>query len=262
MLGATPRGCALLPRARGSDSFRSPLAPAGDHPPAPTLLGDRDGRGRRARAPCRAGRRARSGQGRAGGLRAGAARVQAGPSLTRGPWLCHHHQRAAGVGRLVAVLGRHPGGDGIDLRLLEGVYWLLEAEGFDCWLVNARDVKNVPGRPKTDRQDAIWLARIAERGMCRPSLVQPRPIRQLRDLTRYRRSLIQDRTREMQRVEKLLEDAQIKLSSVVSDIFGVSGRAMLEALVTGQRDPKVLAQLAKARMRVKIAELGEALRGV
>jgi transposase len=143
----------------------------------------------------------------------------------------------------------------------KGVYWLLEAEGFECWLVNARDVKNVPGRPKTDRQDAIWLAKVAERGMCRPSLVHPRPIRQLRDLTRYRRSLIQDRTREMQRAEKLLEDAQIKLSSVVSDIFGVSGRAMLEALVAGQRDPKVLAQMAKARMRAKLAELEEALRG-
>jgi transposase len=102
---------------------------------------------------------------------------------------------------------------------------------------------------------------VAERGMCRPSLVHPRPIRQLRDLTRYRRSLIQDRTREMQRVEKLLEDAQIKLSSVVSDTFGVSGRAMLEALVAGQRDPKVLAQMAKARLRTKLAELEEALRG-
>src|SRR5215211_456638 len=134
-------------------------------------------------------------------------------------------------------------------------YWLLEAEGFDCWLVNAREVKNVPGRPKTDKADAVWLAKVAERAMCRPSLVHPRPIRQLRDLTRYRRSLIQDRTREMQRVEKLLEDAGIKLSSVASDIFGVSGRAMLEALIGGQRDPKVLAQLARRRLRVKIAAL-------
>jgi transposase len=143
----------------------------------------------------------------------------------------------------------------------KGVYWLLEAEGFDCWLVNAREVKNVPGRPKTDKADAVWLAKVAERGMCRPSLVQPRPIRQLRDLTRYRRSLIRDRTRETQRVEKLLEDAQIKLSSVASDIFGVSGRAMLEALIGGQRDPKVLAQLARRRLRGKIAALEEALRG-
>ena len=143
----------------------------------------------------------------------------------------------------------------------KGVFWLLEAEGFDCWLVNARDVKNVPGRPKTDKADAVWLCKVAERGMCRPSLVHPRPIRQLRDLTRYRRALIQDRTREMQRVEKLLEDAQIKLSSVATDIFGVSGRAMLEALIAGQRDPKVLAQLARRRLRAKLAALEEALRG-
>jgi transposase len=97
--------------------------------------------------------------------------------------------------------------------------------------------------------------------MCRPSLVHPAPIRQPRDLTRYRRSLIRDRTREMQRVEKLLEDAQIKLSSVISDIFAVSGRQMLDALVAGQRNPSVLAQMAKGRMRPKIAVLNEALRG-
>ena len=103
------------------------------------------------------------------------------------------------------------------------VFYLLEAEGFTCWLLNARHVKNVPGRPKTDKLDAVWLAKVAERGMCWPSLVHPRPIRQLRDLTRYRRSLIRERTAEKQRVEKLLEDAQIKLSSVASDIFGVSG---------------------------------------
>lgn len=143
----------------------------------------------------------------------------------------------------------------------KGPYYLLEAQGFEPWLVNARDVKNVPGRPKTDRADAIWLAKLAERGMCRRSLVQPLQIRRLRDLTRYRRSLIQDRTREMQRVEKLLEDAQIKLSSVISNIFGVSGREMLEALIAGQRDPKRLAQLARARMRVKIPVVAEALTG-
>jgi transposase len=143
----------------------------------------------------------------------------------------------------------------------KGVYFLLEAEGFDCWLVNARDVKNVPGRPKTDRQDAVWLAKVAERGMCRPSLVHPKPVRALRDLTRYRRSLIRDRTREMQRVEKLLEDAQVKLSSVITDIFGVSGREMLEALIAGQRDPQVLAAMARGSMRRKTADLEEALRG-
>jgi transposase len=143
----------------------------------------------------------------------------------------------------------------------KGVYYLLEADGFECWLVNAREVKNVPGRPKTDKADAVWLAKVAERGMCRPSLVHPLPIRRLQDLTRYRRALTQDRTREMQRAEKLLEDAQVKLSSVISDIFGVSGRAMLQALIAGQRDPAVLAQLARGSMRKKIPMVQEALRG-
>ncbi|MBM0229146.1 IS110 family transposase [Micromonospora sp. ATA51] len=143
----------------------------------------------------------------------------------------------------------------------KGVYYLLEAEGFECWLVNAREVRNVPGRPKTDKADAVWLAKVAERGMCAPSLVHPAPIRQLRDLTRYRRSLVRDRTRERQRVEKLLEDAQIKLSSVISDIFGVSGRQILDALIAGQRNPRVLADLARGRMRRKTAILSEALRG-
>ena len=141
------------------------------------------------------------------------------------------------------------------------VFYLLEAEGFACWLLNAKHVKNVPGRPKTDKLDAVWLAKVIERGMCSPSLVHPKPIRQLRDLTRYRRSLIRERTREKQRVEKLLEDAQIKLSSVISDIFGVSGREMLGALVAGQRDPKVLAAMARGAMRSKIAVLEEALTG-
>jgi hypothetical protein len=138
---------------------------------------------------------------------------------------------------------------------------LLEAEGFTCWLLNARHVKNVPGRPKTDKLDAVWLAKVVERGRCRPSFVPPAPIRRLRDLTRYRRTLIRERTREKQRVEKLLEDAQIKLSSVASDIFGVSGRHMLQAMIAGQRDPKVLAQLARASMRAKLRQLEEALTG-
>jgi transposase len=141
------------------------------------------------------------------------------------------------------------------------VFYLLEAEGFECWLVNPRQVKHLPGRPKTDKLDAVWLAKVVERGMCRPSLVHPAPIRHLRDLTRYRRTLIRDRTRERQRLEKLLEDAQIKLSSVVSDILGVSGRAMLDAMIDGQRSPRVLAQLARTRMRTKIGILEEALTG-
>src|SRR3954463_6174346 len=139
------------------------------------------------------------------------------------------------------------------------VYYLLEAEGFTCWLLNAKHVKNVPGRPKTDKIDAVWLAKVVERGMCSPSLVHPKPIRQLRDLTRYRRSLIRERTREKQRVEKLLEDAQIKLSGVIADILGVSGRQMLEALIAGQRNPRALAQMARGTMRAKTAVLEEAL---
>jgi transposase len=141
------------------------------------------------------------------------------------------------------------------------VFYLLEAHGLDPWLVNAKDVKHLPGRPKTDRLDAVWLAKVAERQMIRPSFVPPCEIRLLRDLTRYRADLLNVRTAEKNRVEKLLEDAQIKLSVVASDIFGVSGREMLAALIAGERDPKVLAQLARSRMRVKIPLLEEALRG-
>jgi transposase len=141
------------------------------------------------------------------------------------------------------------------------VFYLLEAYGFDTWLVNARDVKHLPGRPKTDKLDAVWLAKVAERQMIRPSFVPPPAIRRLRDLTRYRADLVAARTAEKQRVEKLLEDAQIKLSAVVSDIFGVSGRQMLAALIAGQRDPKALAQLARGVMRRKITTLQEAFTG-
>jgi transposase len=143
----------------------------------------------------------------------------------------------------------------------KGIFYLLEAHGFETWLVNARDVKHLPGRPKTDTLDAVWLCKLAERQMLRPSFVPPQPIRQLRDVTRYRADLVGVRTAEKQRVEKLLEDAQIKLSVVASDIFGVSGRAMLAALVAGERDPKVLAQLARARLRAKLGPLVEAFTG-
>ena len=142
-----------------------------------------------------------------------------------------------------------------------GVFYLLEAHGFETWLVNARDVKHLPGRPKTDTLDAVWLAKVAERQMLRPSFVPPQPIRQLRDVTRYRVDLVAVRTAEKQRVEKLLEDAQIKLSVVASDIFGVSGRAMLAALIAGERDPEVLAQLARRRLRAKLGVLKEAFTG-
>jgi transposase len=141
------------------------------------------------------------------------------------------------------------------------VFYILEAAGFETWLVNARDVKHLPGRPKTDKLDSVWLCKVTERQMLRPSFVPPPAIRVLRDLTRYRVDLVGVRTAEKQRVEKLLEDAQIKLSVVASDIFGISGRAMMAALIAGERDPKVLAQMARARMRAKISQLEEAFHG-
>jgi transposase len=141
------------------------------------------------------------------------------------------------------------------------VFYVLEAAGFETWLVNARDVKHLPGRPKTDRLDAVWLCKVAERQMIRPSFVPPPQVRQLRDVTRYRIDLVETRTAEKNRVEKLLEDAQIKLSVVASDIFGVSGRDMMAALIAGERDPRVLAQLARSRMRGKITALEEAFTG-
>ncbi|MGI5186107.1 IS110 family transposase [Dactylosporangium sp. CA-152071] len=141
------------------------------------------------------------------------------------------------------------------------VFYLLEAAGVDAWLVNAKDVKHLPGRPKTDRLDAVWLCKVAERQMIRPSFVPPPPIRELRDLTRYRVDLIATRTAERSRVEKLLEDAQIKLSVVASDIFGTSGRDMMAALIAGTRDPKVLAQMARSRLRLKLTQLEDAFVG-
>lgn len=141
------------------------------------------------------------------------------------------------------------------------VFYLLEAQGLDPWLVNAKDVKHLPGRPKTDKLDAVWLAKIAERQMIRASFVPPPPIRLLRDLTRYRADLVNTRTAEKNRVEKLLEDAQIKLSVVASDIFGVSGREMMAALIAGERNPAVLAQMARTGMRAKIPLLEQAFVG-
>jgi transposase len=145
-----------------------------------------------------------------------------------------------------------------------GVYWkpiyyLLE-DDFECWLVNAQHIKNVPGR-KTDVADAAWICQLAEHGLIRASFVPPREIRELRDLTRYRKVLIQERTREIQRLHRVLEDAGIKLSSVASHVLGASGRAMIIALVEGTTDPEVLADLAKGVLRKKLPELREALEG-
>lgn len=130
----------------------------------------------------------------------------------------------------------------------------------ECWLLNARHIKAVPGR-KTDVKDTEWLCDLVEHGLVRPSFVPPQPVRQLRDLTRYRTDIVRERTREVQRPEKFLEDAGIKLSSVVTDLTGKSARAMLEALVSGERDPGVLSELALGPMRGKVPVLAEALTG-
>jgi transposase len=140
-------------------------------------------------------------------------------------------------------------------------FYLLEAAGLDVQLVNARDVKNVPGRPKTDKLDAVWLAKLTEKGLLRPSFVPPAPIRVLRDYTRMRVDLVRDRTRYWSRLEKLLEDALIKVTSVVSTVRTVSTRDMVEALIAGQRDPNALAGLARGRLRGKHSALVEALTG-
>lgn len=139
------------------------------------------------------------------------------------------------------------------------VYYLLE-DHVTCLLVNAAHVKQVPGR-KTDVQDCAWLAQLLEHGLLGGSFVPPAPIRELRDLTRYRKSLIQERAREANRVHKMLEDAGLKLATVARDVLGKSGRAMLEALVQGTRDPAVLAELARGRMRAKLPALRQALTG-
>ena len=139
------------------------------------------------------------------------------------------------------------------------MYFLLEQEGFDCVLYHASQVKALPGRPKTDKLDSVWLAKITERGSLPGSFVPPEDIRRLRTHTRYRRHLVQARTAEKARCEKLLEDAHLKLSSVISDLHGKAARNMLTAIIAGQRSPKVLAQMALTRQRGKIPQLEEAL---
>ncbi|HMB08918.1 MAG TPA: IS110 family transposase, partial [Isosphaeraceae bacterium] len=140
-------------------------------------------------------------------------------------------------------------------------FYLLEAAGLDVQLVNAREVKNVPGRPKTDKLDAVWLAKLTERGMLRPSFVPPPQVRRLRDYTRLRVDLTRERTRHYQRLEKLLEDALIKVSSIASRMDLQSVRDMVEALIAGERDPRRLAGLARGRLKSRHTELVEALTG-
>jgi transposase len=170
--------------------------------------------------------------------------------------------------RSLTALAEHLVDLGVERVVMEATsdYWrapfyLFEAHGLEPWLVNAKDVKHLPGRPKTDVLNAVWLCKVAERQMLRPSFVPPVEIRQLRDLTRYRTDLVNTRTAEKNRVEKLLEDACIKLSVVASDIFGVSGRLMMAALIRGERDPKALADLARATLRKKLPALEEAFTG-
>ena len=139
------------------------------------------------------------------------------------------------------------------------VYYLLE-DAFECRLFNARHLRNVPGR-KTDVADAAWICQLLEHGLVRPSFVPPKAIRELRNLTRYRTAQVEERTREAQRLDKVLQDAGIKLSSVASEVLGVSSRAMLQALVEGTRDPAILAELAKGALRKKLPQLRLALAG-
>ena len=170
--------------------------------------------------------------------------------------------------KALAELAEHLVAERIERVVLEWTsdYWrpfvyILEAAGLEVWLVNARQAKNVPGTPKTDKIDAGWLAKLAERSMVSASFVPAEPMRQVRDLARARFDLVEDRARVKQRVEKLLEDALVKVSSVLTDIQGVSGRAMIEALIAGERDPKALAELAKGRARARLGALAEAADG-
>jgi transposase len=156
--------------------------------------------------------------------------------------------------RAVTELAGHLAGEGIGKVTVESTsdYWriwfyLLEAAGLDIQLVNARDVRHLPGRPKTDKLDCVWQAKCTERGLLRPSFVPPPEIRELRDYTRLRSDLTQERTRHWSRLEKLLEDALIKVTAVASTIDTDSVRAMIEALIAGERNPTVLAAWPSAR---------------
>ncbi|MGH7734631.1 MAG: IS110 family transposase, partial [Gemmatimonadales bacterium] len=170
--------------------------------------------------------------------------------------------------RGIGELADHLVAQRVERTILESTsdYWrpffyILEAAGLRVELVNARQVKNVPGRPKTDKVDAVWLAKLTERQMVTASFVPGEDMRAVRDLARARFDLVEDRTRVKQRVEKLLEDALVKISSVLTDLHGVTGRAIIEALIAGQRDPQTLAELAKGRARVNRKALAEAVDG-
>ena len=170
--------------------------------------------------------------------------------------------------REVTALMDHLRCEGIQRLVLESTsdywrmwYYLAEAAGLEVWLVNARDVKHLPGRGKSDRADCVWLCKLNERGMLRRSFVPPRAVRDLRMLTRNRSRLTQDQARHQARVEKVLEDALLKISVVISDLFGASGRRFLDALVAGERSPAMLAALGDKRLRATREQLAEALTG-
>ena len=184
------------------------------------------------------------------------------PGGGREPHLAEFQTTVRGLLALRDWLAAH----GVSQVVMEatGVYWqpvwhILE-EDFQLMLVNARHVKQVPGR-KTDLADAAWLCQLAEAGLLKANFVPPKPIRELRQLTRYRKTQIAERQREANRLHKALEDSNVKLDCVASDILGVSGRAMLDALCHGTTDPVVLAELAKGRLRKKLPALQEALEG-
>jgi len=170
--------------------------------------------------------------------------------------------------REVIALMDHLRCEGIQRLVLESTsdywrlwYYLAEAAGLEVWLVNARDVKHLPGRGKSDRADCVWLCKLNERGMLRRSFVPPQAVRDLRALTRTRARLAQDQARHQARVEKILEDALLKISVVISDLFGASGRRFLDALVAGERSPAALAALGDPRLKATRRELEEALTG-
>ena len=168
----------------------------------------------------------------------------------------------------VVALMDHLRCEGIQRLVLESTsdywricYYLAEAAGLEVWLVNARDARHLPGRGKSDREDCVWLCKLNERGMLRRSFVPPEGIRDLRSLTRTRSRLAQDQVRHQNRVEKILEDALLKISVVISDLFGMSGRRFLDALVAGERSPAALAALGDRRLKATRQQLADALTG-
>jgi len=168
----------------------------------------------------------------------------------------------------VTALMDHLRCEGIQRLVLESTsdywriwYYLAEAAGLEVWLVNARDVKHLPGRGKSDKADCVWHCKLNERGMLRRSFVPPQAVRDLRALTRTRARLAQDQARHQNRVEKILEDALLKISVVISDLFGASGRRFLDALVAGQRSPAALAALGDPRLKASRKQLEHALTG-